>query len=309
MGLLNSIGAGLSAAGYAAGDMFARQATQEQASALDLERAKRLAEFQDQLKSAPMRRFGAMVKEEAGKDVTEPGKTTEVPLDVPSEFIGGENAGIENATGLINAPATTRKRTTDEAVQAAIDRARLQDPEAYAAYESAIGRPAREERKLDQIEEKNEAAAKAREASEARKSEDAKRRDATDRYIADLRHADAALIAAQGKGKDGIKEALAFIDGLRKDLNAKATQLRQLYKTELGSGSTAALPKEKAAIVAKYEPQIAAIEEKHRALEADYDTLRKQVGLPAREPKPAPAPAPKPSATPANRPPLSSFMK
>jgi hypothetical protein len=45
MGLLNSIGAGLSAAGYAAGDMFARQATQEQASALDLERAKRLAEF------------------------------------------------------------------------------------------------------------------------------------------------------------------------------------------------------------------------------------------------------------------------
>ena len=298
MGLLNSIGAGLSAAGYAAGDMFARQATQEQASALDLERAKRLAEFQDQLKSAPMRRFGAMVKEEAGKDVTEPGKTTEVPLDVPSEFIGGDNAGIENATGLINAPATTRKRTTDEAVQAAIDRARLEDPEAYAAYESSIGRPAREERKLDLIEERNEAAAKAHEASEARKSEDAKRRDATDRYIADRRHADAALIAAQGKGNDGIREALAFIDGLRKDLNAKATQLRQLYKTELGS---AALPKQKAAIVAKYEPQIAAIEEKHRALEADYDTLRTKLGLPAREPKPAPTPAPKPGAAPANR--------
>jgi hypothetical protein len=247
-----------------------------------------------------------MVKEEAGKDVTEPGKTTEVPMDVPSEFIGGDNAGIENTKGLINAPATTRKRTTDEAVQAAIDRARLEDPEAYAAYESSIGRPAREERKLDLTEEKNEAAAKAREASEARKSEDAKRRDATDRYIADLRHAAAALIAAQGKGKDGTKEALAFIDGLRKDLNAEATQLRQLYKTELGS---AALPKEKAAIAAKYESQIAAIEEKRRALEADYDTLRKQVGLPAREPKPAPAPAPKPSATPAKRPPLSSFMK
>ena len=294
MGLLNSIGAGLSAAGYAAGDMFARQATQEQASAMDLERAKRLAEFQDQLKSAPMRRFGVMAKEEAGKDVTEPGKSTEVPMDVPSEFIGGENTGIENTKGLINAPASTRKRTTDEALQAASDRAKLEDPEAYAAYESSIGRPAREERKLDLTEAKNEAAAKAREASEARKSEDAKRRDATDRYIADLR----SMIQAQGKGKDGTKEAMAFIDSQRKELAAESAQLRQLYKTELGNMPSR---KEKEALAAKYEPQIAAIEAKRSALESDFDILRTKVGLPAREPKPAPAPAPKPGAAPANR--------
>lgn len=298
MGLLNSIGAGLSAAGYAAGDMFARQAAQEQASSLDLERAKRMAEFQDQLKSAPMRRFGAMAKEEAGKDVTEPGKTTEVPMDVPSEFIGGENTGIENAKGLLNQPATTRKRTTDEALQAASDRAKLEDPEAYAEYESRIGKPLREERKLDAMEAKNEADAKARGESDARKEKIAAQKDATDRYIADLRSRDAnkrldALIAAQGKGKDGTKEAMSFIDSQRKELAAESTQLRQLYKTELGNGPS---KKHMEAMAAKYEPQIAAIEAKRSALESDFDILRKQVGLPAREPKPAPAPAPKPGA-------------
>lgn len=307
MGLLNSIGAGLSAAGYAAGDMFARQATQEQASAMDLERAKRLAEFQDQLKSAPMRRFGVMAKEEAGKDVTEPGKSTEVPMDVPSELIGGENTGIENTKGLINAPASTRKRTTDEALQAAIDRAKLEDPEAYAAYESSIGRPAREERKLDLTEAKNEAAAKAREASEARKAEEAKLRDATDRYIADLRSKDAekrleALIAKTGKSSDGTKEALNFIDGVRKDLANEASNLQRLYQADLnGKGKT-----EQAKIKAEYDPKFADIGAKRQQIENDFSALREKVGLPASAPR-APAPAPKPAAS--GRPPLDSFFK
>lgn len=309
MGLLNSIGAGLSAAGYAAGDMFAKQAMAEQNSVMELERQKRLAEFQAELKNAPLKRYGAILKDEAGKDVTEPGKTT--VIDAPSEFMGGENAGIENAKGLINAPPTTRKRTEEEARSAANTRAMQEDPEAYAEYESRIGKPLREERKLDAIEEKNQADAKARAESEARKEKIAAQKDATDRYIADLRSQDAnkrlnALIQAQGKGKDGTKEAMAFIDSQRKELAAESTQLRQLYKTELGNMPSR---KEKEALAAKYEPQIAAIEAKRSALESDFDILRKQVGLPAREPKPAPTPAPKPGAAPANRPPLSSFMK
>lgn len=312
MGLLNAIGQGISQAGYAAGDIFAKQAMAEQNSVMELERQKRLAEFQAELKNAPLKRYGAILKDEAGKEVTEPGKTT--VIDAPSEFIGGENAGIENATGLINAPPTTRKRTEEEARSAANTRAMQDDPEAYAEYESRIGKPLREERKLDAIEAKNEADAKARGESDARKEKIAAQKDATDRYIANLRHDDAtkrlnALIAAQGKGKDGTREALSFIDGQRKDLNAESTQLRQLYKTELGN-----MPSKKhmEAMAAKYEPQIAAIEEKRRALESDFDILRKQVGLPEREqrpPAPKPTPAPKTGATPANRPPLSSFMK
>ena len=301
MGLLNAIGQGISQAGYAAGDIFAKQAAAEQNSVMELERQKRLAEFQAELKNAPLKRYGAILKDEAGKEVTEPGKTT--VIDAPSEFMGGENAGIENAKGLINAPPTTRKRTEDEARSAANTRAMQEDPEAYAEYESRIGKPLREERKLDAIEAKNEADAKARAESETRKSEDAKRKDATDQYIADLRSKDTnkrldALIQSQGKGKDGTKEAMSFIDSQRKELAAESTQLRQLYKTELGNMPSR---KEKEALAAKYEPQIAAIEAKRSALESDFDILRKQVGLPAREPKPAPTPAPKPGAAPANR--------
>lgn len=301
MGLLNSISQGLSQAGYAAGDIFAKQAAAEQNSVMELERQKRLAEFQAELKNAPLKRYGAILKDEAGKEVTEPGKTT--VIDAPSEFMGGENVGIENAKGLINTPPTTRKRTQDEAMTAANARAMQEDPEAYAEYESRIGKPLREERKLDAIEAKNEADAKARAESEARKEKIAAQKDATDRYIADLRSQDANK---RGKGKDGIKEAMSFIDSQRKELAAESTQLRQLYKTELGNMPSR---KEKEALAAKYEPQIAAIEAKRSALESDFDILRKQVGLPAREPKPAPTPTPKPGAAPANRPPLSSFMK
>lgn len=301
MGLLNAIGQGISQAGYAAGDIFAKQAMAEQNSVMELERQKRLAEFQAELKGAPLKRYGAILKDEAGKDVTEPGKTT--VIDAPSEFMGGENAGIENAKGLINEPATTRKRTEDEARSAANTRAMQEDPEAYAEYESRIGKPLREERKLDAIEAKNEAAAKARDASETRKSEDAKRKDATDRYIADLRSKDTnkrldALIQAQGNGKDGTKEAMSFIDNARKELANDAATLKSMYATDIKDATN---PKQRDKLKAEYEPKFAAIEEKRRVLEADFDSLRSKVGLPAREAKPAPTPAPKPGAAPANR--------
>lgn len=295
MGLLNSIGQGLSQAGYAAGDIFAKQAAAEQSSIMELERQKRLAEFQAELKNAPLKRYGAILKDEAGKDVTEPGKT-EV-IDAPSEFIGGENAGIENATGLINAPPTTRKRTQDEAMTAANARAMQDDPEAYAEYESRIGKPLREERKIDVAEAKNEAASKERAASEERRAKEAERKDATQRYIADLRSRDAekrleALLAKTGKSSDGTKEALNFIDGVRKDLANEASNLQRLYQADLGGkGKT-----EQAKIKAEYEPKFAAIEAKRGQIEADFNALREKVGLPGAS---APAPSPTPDKAPA----------
>lgn len=311
MGLLNAIGQGISQAGYAAGDIFAKQAAAEQNSVMELERQKRLAEFQAELKNAPLKRYGAILKDEAGKEVTEPGKTT--VIDAPSEFIGGENAGIENAKGLINAPPTTRKRTEEEARSAANTRAMQEDPEAYAEYESRIGKPLREERKLDAIEAKNEAAAKAREASEARKEKAAEQRDATARYIAELNESGREKRAADREtrlarlmtGNMGTKEAMSFIDNARKELANDAATLKSMYAADIKELS----PKQRDKVKADYEPKFAAIEEKRRTLEADFDSLREKVGLPAREAKPAPAPAPKPGAAPANRPPLSSFMK
>ena len=305
MGLLNSIGQGLSQAGYAAGDIFAKQAAAEQSSIMELERQKRLAEFQAELKNAPLKRYGAILKDEAGKDVTEPGKT-EV-IDAPSEFIGGENAGIENAKGLINTPPTTRKRTQDEAMTAANARAMQEDPEAYAEYESRIGKPLREERKIDEAAARSERDAKQRADAETRRAADAERKDATQRYIADLRSKDAekrleALIAKTGKSSDGTKEALNFIDGVRKDLANEASNLQRLYQADLkDKGKTA-----QAKIKAEYDPKFADISAKRQQIENDFSALREKVGLPASAPR-APAPAPKPAAS--GRPPLDSFFK
>lgn len=198
MGLLNSISQGLSQAGYAAGDIFAKQAAYEQSSIMELERQKRIAEFQAELKNAPLKRYGAILKDEAGKDVTEPGKT-EV-IDAPSEFIGGENAGIENAKGLINAPPTTRKRTQDEAMTAANARAMQDDPEAYAEYESRIGKPLREERKIDEAAARSERDAKQRAATEERRAREADRKDETARLRDERRwQTELARLDLQGK--------------------------------------------------------------------------------------------------------------
>lgn len=156
----------------------------------------------------------------------------------------------------------------------------------------------------------------ATERATAAKERLAEMRDATQRYIAELRHEDSqkrldALIAKTGKDTDGVKEALSVIDGARKDLANEATNLKSLYATELKDKSRS----EQARIAAEYKAKFDSIDEQRRQLDADYDSLRSKVGLPPRQPlratpkDPPPAaqqPAGKPSAA---RPPLSSFLK
>jgi hypothetical protein len=148
----------------------------------------------------------------------------------------------------------------------------------------------RDDRRLDAAERAN-----------AAKERSTELRDATQRYIADLRHQDSqarldALIAKTGAGKDkdGVKEALSVIDGARKDLANEATNLKSLYATELKDKSKA----EQARIQAEYKPKFDAIDAQRSQLDEDYDSLRGKVGLPARRKpetaKPEPAAEPKP---------------
>lgn len=313
MGLLNSIGQGLSQAGYAAGDIFAKQAAAEQSSIMELERQKRLAEFQAERKNAPLKRYGAILKDEAGKDVTEPGKT-EV-IDAPSEFIGGENAGIENAKGWINTPPTTRKRTQAEAMTAANARAMQEDPEAYAEYESRIGKPLREERKIDAIEAKNEASAKAAAAKEEtarlreeRRAADSERRDATARYVADKHMEGIMARLAKGQGdKEDRVIVHQFLQQFDRKIQVNDNEIRSLrsqLKDPLMSDE------DKAGIRAEIEKYKKANE---NLTSAQYEYAKASgVKLPdsmvdeSGKPKPV-APAPKPAAS--GRPPLDSFFK
>ena len=299
MGLLNAISQGISQAGYAAGDIFAKQAMAEQNSVMELERQKRLAEFQAELKGAPLKRYGAIMKDEAGKDVTEPGKTT--VIDAPSEFMGGENAGIENAKGLINEPATTRKRTEDEARSAANTRAMQEDPEAYAEYESRIGKPLREERKLDEQERKNEATA----AAAAKRDQTTRDRDER-RWQVELAKLDlqGKNLEAQNKKIDAMISHWERSDENKANaetknperlysvVNAMNQTIRDLNTNKPGASKPQA---ERDEWQRQYETALRVRDRASGLLDLNLT----ERGAPAEPPKPTPAP--KPGAAPANR--------
>lgn len=98
--------------------------------------------------------------------------------------------------------------------------------------------------------------------------------------------------ASKGEAKAGAKEALGYLDGVRKTLQTEETNLRQMYKADLDGKS----PSQQAAIKAEYEPKLKEIAEKRRDIEEDFGSVRERVGLPARSKTPAPTPSPAPAA-------------
>jgi hypothetical protein len=291
-----SIGAGLSAAGYAAGEMYAKSALMDAQSEQEMQRAMRLAEFKSALDAKTA-------------------DTARVEQTARIDAKAGELAdgAVKEKRGLIDANINDRSTWTSEQ-QAAVDQSLAMDKEAIAADGRTRERAAiatgdisakdaaaidRDQRKIDATE--NATAARER-ASELRA--------ATQEYIADLRHKDAqarleALVKGVGKsgGDDKVKAALSVIDGTRKDLAGEATNLRSLYATEIKDKPKA----EVARLAAEYKPKFAAIDEQRAQLDADYDALREKVGLPPRKVTAAAPPVPTPK--PGTRPPLSNFVK
>ena len=200
------------------------------------------------------------------------------------------------ADGII--AGARRKRTSREALDAAVDEARSTDLPALAAYETAIGKAERDERRIDVTEKKSDQAARAAELKDQRDRDLAAQRDATQRYIAELRDETAnrrleALVAKMGGGANGTKEALSFIDGARKELANDAATLKSMYAADIKDLG----PTQRAKVKAEYEPKFAAIEAKRTQIEADFNALREKVGLPgASASAPSPSPAPQPGA-------------
>ena len=171
------------------------------------------------------------------------------------------------------AEGKTRTISNDEAVKIALNKLKVSDPEAYAAYEMTIGKSDREDKRI-------EVAGKNAELKDARDRAIADQRDATSRYIADLRSADSdkrldVLISKMGGGQAGTKEALTFIDGQRKEVAAESAELRQLQKQAMDMGQ------DPAKVSAEFAPKFAALQRKREQIESDFGSLREQVGLPA----------------------------
>lgn len=182
MGLMNGISQGLSAAGYAGGDLYAKGALEDQRAAILRERDLRLEE----MKNAPLNRISAAAKAKMAEEVPlEAAPVTAVSgTDDAGEKFGfkgdlqtvrksiealpeGEDktaamaqlqsqVATETKTGLINVQGKTRRRTADEALAAAVEDAKVNDLPAVAAYESQIGKPKRDERRIDNQETRQE---------------------------------------------------------------------------------------------------------------------------------------------------------
>lgn len=63
-------------------------------------------------------------------------------------------AAAENKANADSVAGKTRSRTSDEAMQSALDWAKVNDPVAYADYQSRIGRSDRDERRIDNQEKR-----------------------------------------------------------------------------------------------------------------------------------------------------------
>lgn len=269
---MDSIGRGVSAAAYAGADLYARGALADQQAAIQLERDKRLEEAGIRTEDRAVAR--------ADKQRTD--QVTRVE-EAAKAIVDKE---IESKRGLINSRIGDKSTWTEEQ-QAAVDQAleaeknqmsadgRTREKAAIATGDIAPKDAAtidREQRRLDSADK-----------AAAQKAVSDERRDATQRYIAELRDDTAqkrieALLKKTGKDSTGTKEALSFIDGVRKDLASEASNLKAMYSAEL---SSEIMPEEQKKIKESYKVKFDAIDAKRSQIEKDFDALREKVGLPA----------------------------
>lgn len=299
MGLMNAIGQGLSAASYGMGEQLGKLSLMERQSALEEQRATRLAEFKALLEA----KHANTAREEqvARIDAKE------------NELIEERVAPVRGLMDAETTDAVARRPDNREAHQASLDKG-VEDArkglKGKLRTEAAVRTGDISPKDAAQIE-RDERRIDASEKATDQRDSAAAMRDETQRYIAELRHEDSMkrmemLAKRFGSDKSGTKEALAFIEGTRKELSTEASELRRLYQAELKDK----LPSQQAKIKAEYDPKFAAVEQKRAQVEQDYAALRERVGLPPIAAAPAPKPtAPAKPAASGSRPPLSSFLK
>ena len=181
MGLMNAISRGVSAAAGQGAEIYARGAAEDQRADIQAERDARLEELKEKYaitaethKNAPLNRISANAQAKMQEDVpveaapvtsvsgiNEEGKKFGFQGDLKAvrEAINQLPEGADKTaalaqlqgqvasdtkTGLMAVAGKTRKRTGDEALDAAVQDAKVSDLPAYADYEGRVGKPLRD---------------------------------------------------------------------------------------------------------------------------------------------------------------------
>jgi hypothetical protein len=156
---------------------------------LELQRQQTLAQFQDTLKNAPLNRLTSKAQELAGQQVPQEAApvTSLTGSGAVNQDTGEAALGLQGSPAVLRAQVNTwpdgpdkvaalaqinkqiaadtgtnkaavaglmRNRTPAEALAAAADDAKVNDLPAYAAYETQIGKPLRDDKRMDILEDR-----------------------------------------------------------------------------------------------------------------------------------------------------------
>jgi hypothetical protein len=297
-----------------------------------------MAEFTNNLKNAPLNRLSAKAKELSGQEVpveaapvtslsgSDPGLDPEtgatagmqgnyadlvaraksLPIEDQQPYLDQlkRQFGADTETAQAGILGKTRKRTADESLQAAADYAKVNDLSAYADYESRIGKPLRDEKRVGILDKRAEDSAAASERNAKNQAAETQRKE---RHDADWKEAQDAKqetadkrLEAILKEKDASKrdeKVMDLMEGRRKEIAADSNEITKQMAGDLKNAEFGT-PEEKAKIKASYQGRLNEIAKARKQMDADFAHLRSRFDLPD---IPAESPSTSPSANPAAR--------
>lgn len=302
-GLFSAIGQGISAAGYAAGDMYARQSLLEKQGEIEFERQTRLEEFKATLSEKTRKAQVSRIDTKAGELADERLAPTRGLIDAGiadrSSWTPEHQAAVDQSLGIRRKDLAGKLRTEAAIATGDIsakDAASIEGREEALVYKTLLEEKKEEARAARETAREDRRDARQALTEEGRDRRLAEAEDGRDRRSAERLE---ALAERLTKGGDSNARMLAIVENQRKELDSRSRELRQLQKDEV---SAAIGPAAKKAVTDKYKPEFADLERQRQEARQDYDFLREKLGMPKRGGADAPAPAAAPRAAPSAAP-------
>lgn len=296
MGLMQGLRRGLSAAGYAGADMYAKGALEDQRALIQAERDARLAEISEQAsirmedrKRTQSAADGHAINDGAG-EVNRARMAGVINSRNGSSMTADDAKVLENNPDAIKAygmEPRSRSQEYDDKINVAEGRGLMAQAKELRGQQDIEIRRGSEERRLVADENRSKAAA----AETARKE----KHDEDWRKAQEAREATAnrrleTILAGKSSG-DKSEKVMSFMEGRRKEIASESSEIKGQMAADLKNAEFDP-PEEKARIKAAYQPRLDAVAKERQQMDADFSHLRKKFDLPpvAESPKPAPSP-------------------
>lgn len=298
--IAGALGGGAQAAGQIADDNLKEQAqmrAEQRSLQLNFERFKQEADYKLRMDRQAQERYMADAERVTSRAAGNMRGQDAATLDTLNDRVGGEAPEMsrEEIANLLEENPQYRQVYEQAGYMAPRRQSGIIGEEVRAARELGADPALRKD--LSQAQ-KDMATAEAQAAKERREE---RRLDQTDDRNADAARRTDALIqkyeqdAGSKAAKDGLREHLSYLDGQRKRLADNLRDLRQSEKQELDGAALD--PAQRDAIKADYKTRRQKAEQEDAELSQDYQRVRERLFNDA--PAASSAPAPRPAGSPA----------